>query len=140
MIALQSSLDGQEGSFGEFTSFFNNHEFILGSNWQIDHGFFDRMLDPKEHVTGQNYLRIPVIALQGEIGDDEATVRLGTPFVLCHEYQDSLDDNVVPRVVGSMFDQFSEPEDKDAPIKNQWLEKGETILKEIEQQFQTRNQ
>lgn len=138
MEKLTSSLEGQEGTFEELSSFFQSNDYDLGGGWQNDHGYFDRMLDPREHTTGMNYLRIPVIAVEGNIGEANATVRLGTPFVLCHQYQDSLDDGVEPHIVGSFFDQFSEPENKDAPIKEEWLQKAKTILQETEKNFASR--
>lgn len=130
----QSTLENQKGQFAEIRELLNNHEFQEGGNWEYDHGYFDRKLQDNP---GYLFIRIPVIVERGAFGEDEAKVRLGMPFLLRHKYQRGLDDHVETNVIAnSTINQFSEPVDPDASIKQEDIEEGTVIIKQIEEEFQ----
>lgn len=58
-------------------------------------------------------LRVPFTAIDGELDVPGVIVRLGTPYILSHVYQDELDDNVNTLTAGtSGMDRFAEPKDQ----------------------------
>ena len=57
-------------------------------------------------------MRIPFEAEDGQLDSQNATVKLGTPFLLRHVYQEALDDYVVQGNFRASFDQFAEPKEK----------------------------
>jgi hypothetical protein len=135
MIPLTSEVENHVDDFVNLNKFFGGFEFTLGGNWDYNHGYFDRYLDGDHMV----WLRIPFEVTSGTmdgISDDtDAIVKLGTPFVLKHIYNEGLDPEVVPNVYGSLINQFQEPVDKDADVEAHWLERAKQILQEVEQSF-----
>jgi hypothetical protein len=135
LIPILSELENQVEGFVSLNDFFRRFEFTLGGNWDYDHGYFDRYLDGDHKV----WLRIPFEVTSGTLDgisdDSDATVKLGTPFVLKHIYNEGLDPEAVPNVYGSLINQFQEPIDKDADVEAHWLEQAKQILQEVEQSF-----
>lgn len=135
MIAIQSSLDGQRGTFNELFEFFNAHDFAIGGNWDIDGGFFDLKMGTDEDEGKYYFLRIPGIPEQGNFGENDAIIRLGTPFLLVHHYQNDQDDTARYRTYTAVMDQFASPVEKDAPASDEWVRRTEEWLRKIETEF-----
>jgi hypothetical protein len=135
MIAITSKLENHVEEFVNLNDYLGKFEFTLGGNWDYDHGYFDRYLDEAHQV----WLRIPFQVTSGTMDgitdDSDAVVKLGTPFVLNHIYNEGLDPEAVPNVYGSLINQFQEPLDKDATVETHWVKQAEHILQEIEQRF-----
>jgi hypothetical protein len=136
LIAIISELENKVEDFTTLHDFFGGFEFTLGGNWDYEHGYFDRFLDEAHKV----WLRIPFEVTSGTLdGDSDASnaiVKLGTPFVLKHIYNEGLDPEAVPNVYGSLINQFQEPVDKDADVETHWVEQAKHILHEVEERFQ----
>jgi hypothetical protein len=125
------SLENKEDVFEAFRNKLLAEGFIIGGNWDYDHGYFDRALDGVDKV----YLRIPFQVTKGQF-DGESTnpdtyVQLGTPFVLKHLYEEGLDQDADTGLFSSMVDQFQDPVDPDAPIEDQWVEKAKEVLRQV---------
>jgi len=131
----QTALENKQVIFGEFKEFISQYGFEEGGGWEYDHGFFDRKL---EDNPGYLFVRIPVLVVNGEFGQEEAKLRIGTPFVLRHKYQRGLDDYVFVDNSNASFNQFAEPQDPDASLKEGDVEKGRKIIEEVEKAFKTR--
>lgn len=136
LIPILSELENHVEGFVTLNNFFGELEFTLGGNWDYEHGYFDRFLDEAHMV----WLRIPFEVTSGTmdgISDaSDAIVKLGTPFVLKHIYNDGLDPEAVPNVYGGLINQFQEPVDKDADIEAHWVEQAKHILQVVEQNIQ----
>lgn len=59
-------------------------------------------------------------------------VRIGTPFILAHQYQSGLDDFTYTSGVTSPFNQFSESVDADVSIQKQYGILGKALVEELE--------
>ncbi|WP_079908184.1 YugN family protein [Paenibacillus sp. 32352] len=132
MISLDSTLVNREEAYDQVRNALENHQFTLGGNWEYDHGYFDRALDTENKV----WLRIPFAVIRGELDGNsdsvDAVIRMGTPFVLKHLYNEGLDREAQVNTYGALIDQFQEPVDKDAPVSDEWAKKAEAILREVE--------
>jgi len=132
MQPLSSKLDQVEDVFDSVRDKLHEHEFALGGGWEYDHGYFDKYLDEAHKV----WLRIPFEVVTGRIEGDtvatDALVKLGTPFVLKHVYNEGLDDEAEAETMGAMLDQFQTPLDADAQIEDKWLQEAQGVLKEVE--------
>jgi hypothetical protein len=132
VIVLESSLDGREDAYDPIRDYLHRFEFILGGSWDYDHGYFDRTLDEGHKV----WLRIPFQVTHGALdGDSESTdaiIRIGSPFVLKHVYNEGLDKEAQVRTYGALIDQFQEPLEDDARIENIWVDKAKELLQKVE--------
>lgn len=132
MIAILSELEDRVEGFVSLSDFLDNYEFTLGGNWDYKHGYFDKYLDEAHMV----WLRIPFEVTSGTMDgsseNSDAVVKLGTPFVLKHIYNEGLDSEAVPNVYGSLINQFQEPVDKDAAIEAHWVDQAKSLLNEVE--------
>ncbi|MEB3102456.1 YugN family protein [Ferviditalea candida] len=135
MIQLQSGLERQEDEFIELKQFLEQNEFTLGGNWDYDHGYFDRALDEGRKV----WIRIPFQVTDGTLDanaeDPETKVRIGTPFVLKHLYNEGLDKTADMQTSGGLVNQFQDPVESDAAVDNEWVEKAQEILREVENRY-----
>ncbi|RXZ84336.1 hypothetical protein EBB07_03795 [Paenibacillaceae bacterium] len=135
MIPLTSELENREHKFLEVQRLLDPYEFSLGGNWDYEQGTFDRYLD-KEHMV---WLRIPFQVTAGNIdsetSDNNAMIRIGRPFILKHIYNDGIDREAQPRLLGGLIDQFQEPIDKDAEVETKWVDKGQMLLHDVETTF-----
>jgi hypothetical protein len=136
LIPILSNLEDHVEGFANLNNFFEEWEFTLGGNWDYEHGYFDRFLDEAHMV----WLRIPFQVTSGTMDGDsdasDAIVKLGTPFVLKHIYNDGLDPEAVPNVYGGLINQFQEPIEKDADIEAHWVEQAKHILQAVERNIQ----
>ncbi|WP_168122947.1 YugN family protein [Paenibacillus sp. HB172176] len=131
MISISSSVAGSEILFTEARDLLELKQFTLGGNWDYKSGSFDHALDQEHKV----WLRIPFEASSGEIDSEhnnEAVIRLGTPYLLRHLYNEGTDPEGSVRVLGAMFDQFQAPVDPDADISPEWIERGQALMREVE--------
>jgi hypothetical protein len=131
----QTALENQKGSFEEIQQLLQEQGFEVGGNWEYDHGYFDRKL--KGHP-GYLFLRIPIFVEQGAFGENEAEVRLGTPLLLRHKYQIGNDDQVNIGVITASVNQFQEPVDPDASLKQEDVEGAIKLIQQLEKVFQER--
>lgn len=130
-----TAMENRQGRFDEIRDFFKEHGFEIGGNWETDHAFFDKKLKDNP---GYLFIRIPVFVDEGTFGEDDAVLRVGTPFLLRHKYNPGLDDNVQVDTFDSALDQFSEPVDPDASIEQKEVEETQPLIRELEQAFQQR--
>ncbi|MCD1260971.1 hypothetical protein B5M42_019395 [Paenibacillus athensensis] len=132
MQILSSKLDQIQESFDSVRDKLHEHEFALGGGWEYDHGYFDKYLDEAHKV----WLRIPFEVVDGRIEGDtastDALVKLGTPFVLKHIYNEGLDVEAEAETMGAMLDQFQTPLDPDAAIEDKWVKEAKDVLQEVE--------
>ncbi|MGG4142110.1 YugN family protein [Paenibacillus algorifonticola] len=132
MILLSSELEASHQSFIETRDILTQHTFALGGNWDYAAGSFDRPLDEAYKV----WLRIPFEVTDGAIdnssSDTDATIKLGTPYVLKHLYKEGNDEEASVRLVGALFDQFQAPTDPDADIESEWVERAKDIMQQVE--------
>ncbi|WP_185956301.1 YugN family protein [Melghirimyces algeriensis] len=135
MIQLDSQLEDLEGKFMDLEHLFNQEGFFLGGGYEYDHGYYDKALDWEENKEHRAYLRIPVTAMEGSIGDRSARLRIGKPFVLKHEYQTGMDDYANAGLVSATFDQFAEPANKDADVELKWVKRAQAELSQLEHRF-----
>jgi hypothetical protein len=131
----QTALENQKGRFEEIQQLLQEQGFEEGGNWEYDHGYFDRKL--QDHP-GYLFLRIPVFVEQGAFGENEAEVRLGNPLLLRHKYQIGNDDQVNIGVMTASLNQFQEPVDSDASLKQEEVEAGIKVIQQLENVFQER--
>ncbi|MCD7035765.1 YugN-like family protein [Metabacillus sp. GX 13764] len=103
--------------------------YVIGSGWDYDNGYFDYKIDDED---GVQYLRVPFQAVDGELDTPHATVRLGTPFLLSHQYKKGLDDHAETGNITASFNQFSEPHDKDSYIADKYHSVGRELALELE--------
>lgn len=137
MIPLDSAIVNREEAYDQIRDYLQQHQFTLGGNWEYDHGYFDRALDEDNKV----WLRIPFGVthgrLEGDTGSTDAIIRIGSPFVLKHLYNEGLDKEAQVNTYGALIDQFQEPVDKDAPVNDKWVDKAKAILLEVEVNWAT---
>lgn len=137
MIPVDSALVNREEAYDQIRDYLDDHQFTLGGNWEYDHGYFDRALDNDNKV----WLRIPFGVTHGKLdGDTNATdaiIRIGSPFVLKHLYNEGLDKEAQVNTYGALVDQFQEPVDKDASVDDEWVSKAKSILREVEANWAT---
>lgn len=136
MFAFENtSMENFEAPFAQIRQFFHEQGYDEGGNWDYDHGYFDRKL---AESPGYLFIRVPVYVKEGEFGEDDALVRLGRPFLLRHKYQIGNDDYVNISVVNASYNQFAEPEDKDASLTEEEIEETREMIRQLDQAFQER--
>jgi hypothetical protein len=133
MIPLKSRIENLRASYGDLKNIFEQQGFVLGGGYEYDHGFFDKPLDPESDQAHRAYLRVPIFSVEGNIEEDSATVRLGQPFVLKHQFQTGPDDHVSTGVISGLVDLFAEPADKDDAVEPEWVQRGKSALNRLEQ-------
>lgn len=135
MIPLQSNLENMETSFATADQNLNKFNFTVGGNWDYEHGCFDRNLDEANKV----WLRIPFEVTSGTFDPEQdnvqADIRIGTPFVLKHLYNEGLDKEAGLMTYRGLVDQFQDPVDKDAEVEQEWVNEAAGILRLVEKDF-----
>ncbi|RNB92373.1 hypothetical protein EDM56_01355 [Brevibacillus fluminis] len=133
MRKIPSSLTGKQGMFDTLREVLREDQFTL-SNWEYEYGYFDKQLDMKAMV----FLRLPIDTVSGELDDPAAVVQFGQPFVLKHVYQTGNDPDIGyasgPAIAAS-FNQFQEPQDKDAQVEDDYVEMAKQIVRRLEQKL-----
>ncbi|PEE04893.1 hypothetical protein COF63_25850 [Bacillus pseudomycoides] len=130
LIRIQSNLEGHTYALFKLEEVLKPLGYSIGGNWDYDKGCFDYKVDEED---GYQFLRVPFTAVEGELDVPGVVVRLDTPYLLSHVYQDELDDQVNTLAVGaSGLDQFAEPQDADGNIKRKYIDIGKALVKELE--------
>lgn len=129
MITIPSAIDGQSFLLQELEQVMKPLGYVINGGWEYDHGYFDYKIDD---TNGYLFLRIPVNAVQGSLDERGAAVRIGTPFMLRQVFRADLDDYAEGGPFQSLFNQFSEPERRDAEIDPAYLDIGASLVKELE--------
>ncbi|ASS66621.1 MULTISPECIES: YugN family protein [unclassified Paenibacillus] len=135
MIEIASPLESTEHDFVQIKRVLDKQGFVLGGNWDYGNGSFDLNLDEKNKV----WLRLPFDVLRGNVDDqtedNDASIKLTTPYVLRHLYREGNDPEAKMRTVGALFDQFQAPVDPDADVAPEWVEKAKQVLDDAEAQL-----
>jgi len=132
MIEIPSALEGKTFLLNVLEQELKPLGYVIGGNWDYDHGSFDyKMADD----VGYQFLRLPFVAIDGQLDSYGATVELKRPYVLCHKYQRGLDDNVHIGNINASFNQFSEPEDPDATVPDRYVAMAKTLVKDLEERL-----
>ncbi|XWU18121.1 YugN-like family protein [Bacillus subtilis] len=129
MIPIPSTIDGQSFLLQELEQVMKPLGYVINGGWEYDHGYFDYKIDDRD---GYLFLRVPVNAVQGSLDERGAAVRIGTPFMLRQVLQTDVDDQAEGGPFQSLFNQFSEPERRDAEIDPVFLDIGASLVKELE--------
>ncbi|EOP62713.1 MULTISPECIES: YugN-like family protein [Bacillus] len=130
MIPIQSNLEGHTYALFKLEEVLKPLGYSIGGNWDYEKGCFDYKIDEED---GYQFLRVPFTAVEGELDVPGVVVRLDTPYLLSHVYQDELDDQVNTLAAGaSGLDQFAEPQDADGNIKRKYIDIGKALVKELE--------
>jgi hypothetical protein len=129
MIEIPSEIEGKHYSLYNLEQLLKPKGFHIGGNWDYDHGSFDFKINDEE---GYQFLRIPFTAVDGQLDSRGVTVKLGRPFLMNHLYQSGLDDNAASGNLAASFNQFSEPQEKDAEFPEKYIQFGEQLVRDIE--------
>lgn len=129
MLAISSKIEGQTYKLDKLEQQLKPLGYTIGGNWDYDHGSFDYKIDDRE---GYQFLRVPFKVLDGQLDSQGTTVKLGTPYLLSHEYQKGLDDYAHVGNANASVNQFSEPKDPDAQFPQEYIELGKKLVKELE--------
>ncbi|MEJ9210688.1 YugN-like family protein [Bacillus smithii] len=129
MIQIPSKIEGRHYSLYKLEQSLKPKGFQIGGNWDYDHGSFDYKISDEE---GYQFLRIPFTAVDGQLDSAGATVKLGRPFLMNHVYQRGLDDNASSGNLAASFNQFSEPQEKDAEFPEEYIQFGKQLVRDIE--------
>ncbi|WJE52296.1 YugN-like family protein [Bacillus cereus] len=133
MIPIQSNLEGHTYALFKLEETLKPLGYSIGGNWDYDKGCFDYKIDEED---GYQFLRVPFTAVEGELDVPGVMVRLETPYLLSHVYQDELDDQVNTLAAGtSGLDQFAEPKDADGNIKRKYIDIGKVLVQELERRL-----
>lgn len=129
MYPLKSKLTNQSFPLYSIETELKNQGFVIGPNWDYDHGSFDLLM---ANDGGYQYLRLPFNVISGSLDEKGAVIQFENPFLLTHVYNEGIDDVVEGGSLTSSFNQFQEPIDKDAKVPRKYQEKGLDILNTIE--------
>lgn len=133
LIPIQSNLEGRTYALYKLEEIMKPLGYSIGGNWDYEEGCFDYKIDEED---GYQFLRVPFTAVDGELDVPDVVVRLGTPYILSHVYQDELDDHVNTLTAGtSGIDQFAEPKDPDGDVKRKYIDIGKVLMQELEKHF-----
>jgi hypothetical protein len=126
---LSSKLEGQHYKLYKLEQVLKPLGYSIGGNWDYDHGYFDYKIDDS---VGYQFLRVPFIAVDGQLDSRGTTVEFGKPFLLSHKYQRGLDDHASAGDISGVVNQFSEPVDADASFPEEYITTGKELVKELE--------
>jgi hypothetical protein len=129
MYELQSTIENKVFPFQQIKIELEKAGYSLNGAWEYDHGYFDYKLANED---GYHFLRVPFHAINGDIDSDEAIIKMYTPYLLTHQYQNNVDAYAESSVMQAAFNQFQSPTDKDADIPSQYVTKGKQVLSELE--------
>lgn len=130
MIEIQSTIEGKHFDLYKLEQILKPLGYSIGGNWDYDHGSFDYKIDDE---VGYQFLRVPFRSIDGQLDARNCTVELERPFLLSHKYQIGLDDHAEIGNASATFNQFQEPQDKDASFPEKYVDLGKSLVKELEQ-------
>ncbi|MBB5324413.1 hypothetical protein HNQ34_001506 [Anoxybacillus tepidamans] len=129
MIEIPSTLEDKTFRLYKLEEVLKPLGYVIGGNWDYDHGSFDYKIDDEN---GYQFLRIPFEAVDGQLDANGTTVKLGRPYLLSHQYQLGLDDDVRTGNIAATFNQFAEPQDPDAQFPEKYISVGRALVKQLE--------
>ncbi|PLR96064.1 YugN-like family protein [Bacillus sp. T33-2] len=129
MIEIQSTIEGKQYALYKLKDILEELGYTIGGNWEYDHGYFDYKIDDEE---GEQYLRLPFQAVDGQVDDEGSIVRVGRPFLLSHIYDTGIDEEGNVGNISASFNQFKEPANKDAEFPQKYLNLGKTQVEKLE--------
>ncbi len=129
MRMLSSHLAGSVYPLFELESKLKPLGFMIGDNWDYDHGYFDYKIKEGD---GYLYVRVPFETIQGSLDQDDAIVEMGTPFLLNHKIRLGIDETAESGNITASFNQFQTPVDKDAPVNERYIEQGQILIDQVE--------
>ncbi|EJR48991.1 hypothetical protein IIM_03770 [Bacillus cereus VD107] len=132
MIPIQSNLVGRTYALYKLEEVMKPLGYSIGGNWDYDKGCFDYKIDEED---GYQFLRVPFTTVDGELDVPGVVVRLETPYIISHVYQDELDNEVNTLAAGTSLDQFAEPKDPDGDVKRKYIDIGKVLVQELEKHF-----
>jgi hypothetical protein len=137
MVVIDSSLEGYQATYRELQALLYTEGFRLGGGYEYDHGYFDYALDWEENEGYHYYLRIPAYAMQDELDEPDAIVRLGKPFILKHEFlQNSNDLTGDIGVASALVNQFTKPIPSDQDdIAEKWIVQAKSVVQKIQEKL-----
>ncbi|RFU70810.1 hypothetical protein D0469_05030 [Peribacillus saganii] len=130
MKELSSKLEGQVMELYKLEQILKPKGYDIGGGWEYDSGYFDYKINEQN---GYQFLRIPFEAADGQLDERGVTVRLGKPFLLAHQYQDGLDEDARVGNLSASVNQFQEPANPDAPVSENYVKLGQSLIKDLEQ-------
>jgi hypothetical protein len=129
MIEIPSKVEGKQFDLYKLEQKLKPIGYTIGGNWDYDHGAFDYKLNTAE---GYQFLRVPFTAVDGELDVRNCTVEIGIPYLLAHEYEAGIDEQVNSGTFSGTFNQFQEPTNKDADFPHPLIDKGKALVAELE--------
>lgn len=129
MIEMPSRVEGKEYRLYDLEQLLKPIGYSIGGNWEYDHGYFDYKIDD---TNGYQFFRVPFHAVDGQLDTRGCTVAMDRPFLLSHQYEEGLDSEVDSGNVSASFNQFQEPENKDASVPDKYMEIGRALVSELE--------
>ncbi|ALC89514.1 hypothetical protein AM500_06735 [Bacillus sp. FJAT-18017] len=129
MIPIKSSVEGKDFSLRELEDALRPLGYSIGGNWDYDHGYFDYKIDDEGTY---HFFRVPFQAVDGQIDGGNPRVRIGTPFLLAHQYEDGVDDEGNIGTFSGSVNQFQSPEEKDAPIDSEYVNLASNLVSKLE--------
>ncbi|ADU31617.1 YugN-like family protein [Evansella cellulosilytica] len=128
MIEVQSLLENKEFQLHDLEQKLKPLGYVIGGGWEYDHGYFDYKLEDNGTYL---FVRLPFVAVNGDLDTKGVSVRLGRPFLLSHDYEAELDhDN--EEDPNPLFNQFSAPRNPDATFPAEWIQTGREQIRELE--------
>ena len=128
-IKITSDLEGKTFSLFELETKLKPKGYVIGGNWDYDHGSFDYQIDNSD---GYQFLRVPFQAIDGSLDQDGVIVKILRPFLISHKYEDDTDDEGNIGNLSASFNQFSSPENPDADFPDNYISYGKTLVRELE--------
>lgn len=129
MIPIPSKIENQQFYLSELEDQLKPLGYSIGGGWEYDHGNFDYKIDDGYSYL---YLRVPFKAIKGELDRPGVLVELGQPFLLNHQFERGLDQDVGTASASLGFNQFQEPEDQDAEVDPKYIDTGKKLVEELE--------
>jgi hypothetical protein len=131
MIEIQSTIEGRKYDLYKLEQILKPLGYSVGGNWDYDHGSFDYKIDDED---GYQFLRVPFKAVDGQLDSRNCTVEIQKPFLLSHVYEGGIDhDHSEIGNASASFNQFQEPENKDAQFPDKYIDTGKALVKELEE-------
>ena len=131
MIPIPSKIEGLSTQLYQLEEQLKPLGYSIGGNWDYDHGYFDYKMNDEGSY---EVLRIPFVAVDGQLDSQGVTVQLGRPFLLSHQYQDGVDTDIKTDMdpLSATIDQFQEPVNKDAKFPDKYKDVGIELVIELE--------
>ncbi|WP_409296746.1 YugN family protein [Peribacillus sp. SCS-26] len=131
MIKIESAIDGKQLPLSTVKKALEPIGFVVGGGWEYDHAHLDYMMGDQHG--DQQYIRIPLQSMGDSLENDQATVMIGTPFLLDHQFKTEVDDEGTIGAATGSLNQFKSPDDKDAPFPEEFKDEAMAIIQKVEE-------